>query len=152
MAARTTPQAVQDLLAGEYDGKTRLTPSIDTANVMVNWLATQDLAAEGLLNSGQLELIERWLSAHYYQMADPGYQNRSTGGASGGFQGQFTTGFKMTRFGQTALVIDVTNLLAKRDKEAEEGSRRVTQVYAGGFDAGYARSLAEIDANEAGDY
>ena len=150
--ARTTPQAVQDLLAGEYDGKTRLSPYIETASVMVDWLATQDLAAEGLLNTGQLELIDRWLSAHYYQMSDSGYTTRSTGGASGGFQGQFTQGFKMTRYGQTAMILDVTGLLAKRDKEAEEGSRRVTQVYAGGFDAGYAEALALTDARGAGDY
>lgn len=150
--ARTTAQQVDHLLAGEYDQKTKLSPYIETASVIVNWLATQDLAAEGLLNAGQLELIERWLAAHYYQMSDPGYTTRSTAGASGGFQGQFTTGFKMTRFGQTAMVLDVTGLLARRDKEMEEGARRVTQVYAGGYDAGYAESLATTDARDLGDY
>lgn len=149
--ARTTPQAVQDLLGNEYDNanKPRLTPFVNTANAMVNWLESQDIAAEGLLDVDQLELIECWLSAHYYQMTDPGYTTRSTGGASGGFQGQFTQGFKMTRFGQTALILDVTGLLAKRDKETEEGARRTTQVYAGGYDKAYSESLS---VNDAGDY
>ena len=150
--ARTTPQAVQDLLGDEYDGKTRLSPYIDTASGMVDWLYAQDLATRGLLNATLLELVERWLSAHYYQQADPGYASRSTGGASGSFNGQQSTGLRSTRFGQQVLRIDVSGLMAQRDKEAEDGSLHITQVFAGGSDTAYAESLAITDANDAGDY
>ena len=78
-----------------------------------------------------LELVERWLSAHFYQMADPGYTSRTTAGASGGFNGQQTMNFLSTRFGQQACNLDLTGFLARRSKEVEEGSRKTVQFFVG---------------------
>ena len=144
---RTTPALVVGVLLKEYDSKNNpdLTPFITIANAMVNVVVSADSA--GLLTGANVplqELIERWLAAHYYQIADPGYQSRSTGGASGSFNGQTTQTFKSTRFGQQACAMDITGWLARRDKEVEEGARRRVQVL-------WVGQYCEPDAVECGD-
>lgn len=126
--SRTTPQAVIDILAGEYDNilNTNVQPYIDTASAMVDAV----VAADGLLmlGAGLQEIIERWLSAHYYQIGDPGYQSRTTAAANGTFNGQTTQAFKSTRYGQQALALDLTGFLARRDRELDSLGRRMVQV------------------------
>ena len=140
---RTTSAAVVGVLLKEYDSKNSpdLSPFIATANAIVNVVVANDTG--GLLtgNPSLQEIIERWLSAHYYQIADPGYQSRSTGGASGSFNGQTTQTFKSTRYGQQACALDITGWMAKRDKEVEEGGRRQVQVL-------WAGQVCEPDASE----
>jgi len=125
--ARTNSIAVIALLADEYDGSTSLSPHIDTANMMVSQLAAND--SESLMSSVALEIVERWLAAHFYQQADPGYNSRNTSGASGSFNGATGQGLAGTRFGMQAMRIDATNYLAKRDKEASEGARHRVQFF-----------------------
>lgn len=77
--ARTTKKAVQDLLlpGGDYDGKSDLTPFIDTASSIVTRVNTCAIAKGNTLTVAELELIERWLAAHCYQQSDKGYQSRT---------------------------------------------------------------------------
>lgn len=125
---RTTPQDVQLILLDNYDGKTALSNFISTANAVTNWVHNQDTGS--LVSSDVLIEIEKYLAAHFYCVADPGYQSRSTGGASGQFTGQTSFTFKQTRYGQQALFLDFSGALARRDKEVEEGGRRIVQVTA----------------------
>lgn len=100
--ARTTSAAVIAVLQGDYDSESApsLTPFIETAGVMVDEAAGADV-----LSAARLELVERWLAAHYYCMGDRPYTSRSTGGASGSFAGQFSKGLESTPYGQTALAL-----------------------------------------------
>ncbi len=129
MPIRTKPGAVLSVLLREYDtvNNPSLGSFIDLASNLTDQVQANDCA--GLLTASGLELIERLLAAHFYQIGDPGYTSRSTGGASGSFNGQQTQTLKGTRYGQQAMLMDSTGFLERRDKEVEEGGRRRIQVY-----------------------
>jgi len=128
MPTRTNSINVKAVLGTEYDtvNSPDLTPFIQTASAIVDQIVLLDVAS--LLGSSLQEIVERWLSAHFYQIMDPGYKSRSTGGASGSLNGETGQTFKCTRYGQQACALDLTGWLARRDKEVEEGSRRKVQL------------------------
>jgi hypothetical protein len=114
MSVRTTESAVRGILVGHYDGSTGLHPFIDTATVLVDRIVTADV--DGIMTAAALELVERYLAAHFYAHADQIAQSRSTGAASGQFGGQTAMGFDATLYGQTAKRLDATGLLVNLDQ------------------------------------
>lgn len=114
MSVRTTERAVKAILGGHYDGTTGLQPFIDTATVLTDRVSLADSAGE--MTVASLALVECYLAAHFYAHADQITQSRSTGGASGQFQGQTAMGFDATLYGQTAKRLDATGLLVKLDQ------------------------------------
>lgn len=83
--ARTTPGAVEAILADNYDGTTSLVPFIDTATVIIDRVVTCATRKSVTLTATEKELMERWLAAWLYTKADPTYLSKSTGRASGSF-------------------------------------------------------------------
>ena len=124
--ARTTSTLVIGILGRDYDSQPEvgsppsLTPYIDTASALVDDVVA-NAAALGLpaLAVGRLELIERWLSAHYYQQSDQGFQSKSTDGASASFKGQTSKGLNGTQYGQSAITLDTTKYLQKIAAEVD---------------------------------
>lgn len=119
--ARTSAAAVKLLLMDDYgpreDGSLPdLAPFIDTASLLVDRVATCATAKGKTLSTTELELVERWLAAHCYAMADQPYSSRSTQGASGSFQGQTGMALDGTKYGQTAQMVDVSGCLAALGK------------------------------------
>jgi hypothetical protein len=114
MSVRTTERAVTAILGDHYDGASGLQPFIDTAVVLTDRVQAADSA--GTMTSESLERVEAYLAAHFYAHADQIAQSRSTGAASGQFQGQTAMGFDATLYGQTAKRLDATGLLAKLDQ------------------------------------
>lgn len=116
MAIRTTSSDVIALMTpgGDYDtvNLPSLTGFIATANAVVNRVATCATAKGMALSTEELELIERWLSAHYYVMSDQNYTSKTTDGASASFQGKTDMGVKASKYGQTALDLDYSGCLA----------------------------------------
>lgn len=114
--ARTTVDAVKALMlpGKDYDvaNAPSVQPYIDTAYAIVNRVVECSTARGIILTSEELELIERWLSAHYYCMSDSPYSARSTQGASGTFQGQTGMGVEATKYGQVAEGIDYSGCLS----------------------------------------
>lgn len=114
--ARTTAAAVRTLLTTGNDYDTERTPSltpfVDAAYSITNRVSACATTKGLTIDSTDLELIERWVAAHLYCMADPIYQSKSHGGASGQFQGQSGLYLDQTRYGQTALTLDWTGCLA----------------------------------------
>lgn len=121
MSQRTTVADVEAILISnkQYDGSTSLQPFLDTAVPLVDWLVTKD--TDSLLSAAMLERIEAYLSAHFYGHADQFVQSKSTGRATGAFQGQTAMVLMATYYGQTACLLDVTGNLAARSKDAEQG-------------------------------
>lgn len=109
--ARTTSALVQGVLVDNWDGKTRLNPFIDAATLVVTRVLACATAKGYTLSSDELEMIERWLAAHFYAQQDRPYQSKSTKGASASFQGQTGMRLESTYFGQTALTIDTSGCL-----------------------------------------
>ncbi len=103
MAIRTNADLVRGILESEYgphpdptniDGPLvypDLTPRIATASAMVDALVNIDLTTVSFrphiyTDTVTLELIERWLAAHYYSVFDQALASTSKGGGSGSFQ------------------------------------------------------------------
>lgn len=105
MAARTTAALVAGILGDNYDSRIVLTPFIDTATALTDSIESADTG--NALSDSMLAIIERYLAAHYYTLADPLYISRSTGGASGSFP--------QRSYWDEAKKLDSTGYLAKLD-------------------------------------
>ena len=127
--SRTTQSNVKSILGDHYDGKSAVQPFIDSAASLVNKISSND--TDGLLSSSDLELIERWLSAHFYAHMDQFFQSKNTGRAGGSFQGQTAMVFTSTLYGQTALALDVTGYLSKIQQQAQNGPRKARVTWGG---------------------
>lgn len=121
MAIRTSQAKVADILGSNYNGTSPLKPFILTANLLTDWLVT--CAGTGTLSDAELAQIEAYLAAHFYGHQDQFFASKSTGGASGSFQGQTAMILSSSYYGQTALLLDHSGCLAKRNLEALEGKR-----------------------------
>ena len=110
---RTNSTAVKELLLSDYDTDTN--PSLDvfisTANVITTRVNTCATARSITLSSDELELIERWLAAHFYVMNDQTFSSKSTQGASASFHGQTGMNLDASKYGQSAKIVDYSGCL-----------------------------------------
>lgn len=113
MAIRTSTDNVKDLLGRAYDSD--LAPSIsqfiEAATVITDRVETCATNKGEGLTSAELELIERYLAAHFYLRQDRRGEAKKTDDASIKFQGK--TGFNLfgTEHGQDAMDIDWSGCL-----------------------------------------
>ena len=112
MAWRVDPDEVREIL--ETDDDIEVQPFIKVANRLVDRLSTNDSAS--LMAAGDLKDVELYLSAHFYALKDPQYQNHSTAGASATYQGQTGMYLDLTWWGQMAKVLDATGYLQSLEK------------------------------------
>ncbi len=140
MGIRTNADLVRGLLESEYgphpdptdiDGPLvypDLTPRIATASAMVDALVNIDLTTVSFrphiyTDTVTLELIERWLAAHYYSVFDQAFTSTSKGGGSGSFQNSAKgEGFGFTKYGQQAMALDYSGILKAIEKGAFAGA------------------------------
>lgn len=112
MAIRTTSGAVEAILVKNYDGATTLTPFITAGSTMTDeivvFAAEQELTA---LTDAKLEVIERWLSAHFYAVMAQLYKTKHSPGQSAVFQGDTAMFLESTTYGQMAMTLDPTGYL-----------------------------------------
>lgn len=100
---RTTQDAVSKLV--EID-LTINSGAIDFAIETANRLTT-DVCSSSAYSDETLELIERWLSAHFYSIRDPRTTKESIQGEIDvSFEGKTDIGLSHTRYGQQAMLID----------------------------------------------
>lgn len=123
MAIRTTEVAVKGILARNYDEAraTEVYAFLEAAAIMVDQMvacaADQDPAIT--FTATELEVIERWLAAHFYQAGpDLGYSSSSTLQASASYQGKTDEGLRATFYGQMAMRLDKSGCLADIDSDA----------------------------------
>lgn len=118
--ARTTAKAVVDVLAPGKDYDTVLNPSlqpfIDAANSIVNRVKTCAIAKGLALSTSELEIIERWLAAHYYVQSDQTYASKNTSNASASFQGKTEKFIEGSKYGQAAINLDYSGCLSAISK------------------------------------
>jgi hypothetical protein len=126
MTVRTTSEAVGNII--ELDSSISLTPFIEAANALVT-----ECCSEDDYDVTRLELIERWLSAHFYAIRDPRNTSESAGPASKSIETSVSLGFDVTRYGQMAMRLDTKGGLAALNKRTldGQGSRRVSMSWIG---------------------
>jgi len=134
--ARTTPAHVIAILGSNYDSLNNpdISKFVDTASILVDFIADND--PDDLMTATNLEVVERWLSAHFYAHSDQLYQSKNTGASSGNFQGQTAMCFQSTQYGQTAMTLDFTGVLARRNQEALTGYKRKATLTSLAYDTG----------------
>lgn len=120
--ARTTAALVRAILRDDYDGESDVSPFIASATVVVTRVAACAVAKLEPLTVEELELIERWLAAHYYGCTasnDRPIQEQTTEKAKGVFQGRTGMALESTYYGQVALTLDPSGCLAAVTKRTK---------------------------------
>lgn len=114
---RTTQALVQGIITTQKG--VDLTPFIATANEI-----TTDICgvypvpySDGYVGS-RMELIERWLSAHFYSIFDMQLSHAKAGTVAVGYQYKIDLGLKCTMYGQQAIMLDTGGGLAAYDNTA----------------------------------
>lgn len=110
---RTTAPLVKGILLRDYDSKRNpnLQPFIDSANMLVNRVKVLAAADSIAYLDSELEIIERWLSAHGYVMTDQNYQQSKTLQSSAIYQGKTGMHLEASKYGQYAMDIDYSGVL-----------------------------------------
>lgn len=116
---RTFPEFVGGII--QLDPNIELDPFILTASVLVDEVEAKDTA--DTLDDERLELIERWLSAHFYCMIDPRTVSEKAGPVSATYETKVDLNLALSRYGQTAMVLDTTGAL-----RAISGGKRTARV------------------------
>lgn len=127
--ARTTALAVQGII--EVEEGHDLTPYITAANELVTEVC-EPLGYSEL----RLELIERWLSAHFYTNFDPRPVREHAGPVGEELQGKIDLYLDSSIYGQNAKMLDTKGGLAALGKKIEDGAVDLTGAL-GAFWLGY---------------
>lgn len=118
MSVRTDSEAVKGVLVDNYDEDEDtgegpdLTPFIEAASSVVDDVSACAIAKGKALTSAKLELIERWLSAHFYVMNDPTFRERANLTSKAVFDGSTGMYLEASRFGQMAVTLDSSGCLS----------------------------------------
>ena len=117
---RTTAVAVGKII--EVDAAISLDSFIEIANSLVT-----ELCSEDDYDAARLEMIERYLSAHFYTNRDPRVTGESAG-VSASYQMATSLGFDSSMYGQTAMRLDTQGGLARLNEEIKLGKRKTVSV------------------------
>lgn len=115
--ARTTAELIAAII--EWDVSIGLDPFIAAANSLVD-----EIAVESGHDEARLTLIETWLAAHFYAMRDPRVTAEGAGPVNASYQSAVATGLKTSHYGQMAMTLDTSGLLAAMS----ESRKRVASV------------------------
>jgi hypothetical protein len=134
---RTTSLAVQGVLMDEYgpredDSNPSLDPFIATATVLVDRVSDYADANSLTVTAAALEVLERWLAAHFFKCSDRPASFTSAGKSQTTFDGKTDMHLQSTLYGQTAVLLDSTGYLASISDTATSGGRTTIGVYWGG--------------------
>jgi hypothetical protein len=118
----TTPSAVRGITevdpAFEDDD---LLPFIETADSMVNYWS--DSAKN---SDAQMELIARWLSAHFYRVRDLQTRHEQADEVQESYFGRVGFDLRMTHYGQQAMALDFSGGLSRWNKQLLNGTAGFT--------------------------
>ena len=116
MAIRTTALAVEGIL--EESPSLTLTPFIEAASYLVDKVCATATDDDGTAyyTATDLELIERWLSAHFYHVAATRANREEAGSVAETKRSKVDLGLNLTHYGQHAMLLDVAGGLATLDE------------------------------------
>ena len=120
--ARTTSTAVEEII--EVDSNISLTPFIEGANALV----TECCGDSENYTATDLELIERWLSAHLYTIRDPRVEVEKAGPVSQKMQSKVDLGFDTSHYGQMAMRLEWEGGLSALNERVKNGQRRLVGI------------------------
>lgn len=101
---RTTESNVAAII--EVDVTISLVPFMTVANALVT-----ELCLDSGYDDERLELIERWLAAHFYTNRDPRPVSEAAGPVSTTYQSAVALNLNTSHYGQTAMLLDTAGSL-----------------------------------------
>lgn len=107
MTLRVTDAEVKEIIETSI---TDTTPFITTANVLIDAVLSDDIAA-GDLSDAVLEQMELWLSAHFVAVRQGAPKMEKAGDGAVTYFGKDGVGLESTPYGQQVLAIDITGKL-----------------------------------------
>jgi len=131
MAYRTTPDVVIKLLE-EYDPAMDMMQCIEAGNSVTTQQCVNSLTYT--YTDILLELIERYLSAHFYEINIARQKFRAAGKVQDSMESKVDLHLNLTRYGQMAMVIDGAGNLAAWNNALDDVKKPV--------DAGYRPKVA----------
>jgi len=121
--ARTTSILVAGII--EVDPNISLDPFILPANELVT-----EICVPAGYSAERLELIERYLSAHFYTLIDPRATNEKAGPVSAAYQSKVDLMLFTSHYGQMACALDTAGGLAELNKDTTSGiGTRIAKVF-----------------------
>lgn len=120
--ARTTSALVGGII--ELDVNISVTPFIETANELV----TECCGSVATYTAARLELIERWLTAHFYTVRDMRAESEKAGPTSEKKQSKVDLGLDTSHYGQTAMRLDTNGGLAVLNQKVKKGVTGLVEV------------------------
>jgi hypothetical protein len=116
MAVRTTSAAVEGIL--EESPSLTLTPFIETGSYLVDKCCADVTNPDGsaFYDATALELIERWLSAHFYHVAATRANAEKAGSVGETKRSKVDLKLNLTHYGGQAMLLDVAGGLASLNK------------------------------------
>lgn len=132
MSNRTTAAAVAKVVEVDSRSWPDIEPFIEAANALVTAKCTASGYSDAIL-----ELIERWLAAHFYRVADPQPTMEVAGSVTAQYESRVDLGFDVTKYGQQAMRLDYAGNLAlmnnamKKQEGTLAGTGRVGVSYVG---------------------
>lgn len=114
---RTTPAAVAQII--ETVAGTNFVPFIEVANNVVN-----NYCVNHGYDGTTLELIERWLAAHFLAVMKPKAIKEVIGEAEDDYGTKIGEGFRATRWGNQATRIEFLGFLSRADVMMDKGEQR----------------------------
>jgi len=123
MAIRTTAIAVKKIIETDLGADSELDPFIETSSALVDEVCALAVKADGSLyyDSTRLELIERWLAAHFYTIFSARSESEKAGPVSEKIQSKVDLGLQLSHHGQQVLILDTNGGLAALNRNATEG-------------------------------
>lgn len=120
MAVRTNATNVKAII--EVDSSIIVSDSdldafITTANELVTEICTGTTnGPTPVYTATRLELIERWLTAHFYAIRDPRAKSEKAGSVGVSYRGKTDLNLALTHYGQQAMMLDTNGGLSRLDK------------------------------------
>lgn len=111
---RTTPELVGGII--EVDASISLDPFILPANELVT-----EVCSDAGYTDERLELIERYLSAHFYTLRDPRPVQERAGPVQEQHQSKVDLFLSTSHYGQMAMILDTAGGLADLNAEIAKG-------------------------------
>jgi hypothetical protein len=125
--ARASDDDVRALV--DDDASISMNIFIETAAELTDYVESCDTGST--LPSRRLRLIETYLAAHFYLHRDQDLESEGAGKSQGRYRGKADLGFDGSKHGQTAMRMDTTGCLAKLNKQAKEGTRKIQMSWLG---------------------
>jgi len=123
MAIRTTFTEVAKIIEVDATISTDLVPFIEAASHLVTKVCT---------NTGydatDLEIIERWLAAHFYAIRDPRYLVERAGSVLAEYQNRVDLGLDVTTYGQQAMRLAYYGELGRLNDKIKAGKFQTISV------------------------